>query len=188
MRHEAQREGGLRDRRGAIDAWEQGLLANLMLRQDAGWYTDNSKYRQAVKLVFEAWLSGRDKVHRPGGIVVEKQTHAGGEEKGEVSAAGTSADGWLRGLFREVAEVAGNEVAALHSKFFQDPQTFKGTFGGVDAFDAGIERQVRPGVATPKSVLCVLREASALVDLCGVSFCHQLCMDAWYVGLRARER
>ena len=187
MWHEALREGGLGARRGAIDAWEQGLLANLMLKQDAEWYTDNGKYRQAVKLIFEAWRSGRDKVRLPGVIVVEKRTHVG-EEKGKVSAAGNSAEEGVRGLFWEVEEVAGNEVAALHSKFFQDPQTFKGTFGGVDAFDAGIERQVPSGKATPKAVLCGLREASTLVDLCGVSFCHQLCMDAWYVGLRARER
>ena len=187
MRHEAQREGQLGAWRGAIDAWEQGLLANLMLNQDAGWYTDNGKYRQVVALVFNEWLSGRDKVRLPGGMVVEKQTHAGGEKKGAVSAMGISAEGGVRGISREVAEVAGNEVAALHSKFFQDPKTFKGTFGGVDAFDAGIERQVRPGKATPTSVLCGLREASTMVDVCGAAFSHQFCIDAWYAGLRERD-
>jgi len=57
MRHEAQREGQLGARRGAIDAWERGLLANRMLTQDAGWYTDNGKYEQ-VDPSFGA-LSGR---------------------------------------------------------------------------------------------------------------------------------
>ena len=139
MRHEAQREGELGARRGAIDAWGQGLLAKSMLTQDAGWYTDNGKYRQVVTLVFNEWQSGREKARLPGAIIAEKQTRAGGEEKGEVSAAGTSARGGGK-----VADVAGNDVAALHSKFFQDPTTFKGKFGGVDAFDAGIEKQVRP--------------------------------------------
>jgi hypothetical protein len=178
MRHDAQRKGKLGARRGAINAWEQGLLANLMLKQDAGWYTDNGKYRQVVKLVFEAWYSGRDKVRMPGGMVVEKQTHAGGEEQGDTSAAGSSAEKGVREPFGVVAEVAGNEVAALHSKFFQDPKTFKGTFGGVDAFDAGIERQVRPGKTTLTSVLRRLRKASTSVDLCSVAYSHQFGIGA----------
>jgi len=186
MRHDAQRKGKLGARRAAIDAWEQGLLANLMLKQDAGWYTDNGKYRQVVALLFNEWHSGREKVRVPGGMVVEKQTHAGGEEQGGVSAAGTSARVEVRGLFREVAEIAGNEVAALHSKFFQDPQTFKGTFGGVDAFDAGIERQVRPEKATPKSVHCGLRERSTLDDNVAFRFVTN-CASTRRTGSCARE-
>jgi hypothetical protein len=248
MRHDAQREGELGARRGAIDAWEKGLLANMMLTQDAGWYTDNGKYRQVVALVFKEWESGREKVRLPGGMEsagreggdvvaeqcgwcakkgvplfkclrckvdtycgkdcqraawpthkkgcsrpllpgdVEQQTHAGGEEekgeegadsaalsssfRGDAPAAGTSArEGGAEG----VREVAGNDVAALHSKFFQDA-TFggrRGTFGGVEAFDLGIEHQVRWEDVPSKSV----RE-------CSVAFCHQSCSDAWYVGIQ----
>ena len=133
MRHEAQRDGELGVRRGAIDAWEKELLANRMLTQDAGWYTDNGKYRQLVALVFGEWNKGQKEVCRGARKTVEAQPR-GGEEGKEGQAEGNAGSGAME------------DVAALHSKFFQDP-TFggrKGKFADVDAFDAGIERQVRP--------------------------------------------
>ena len=89
MRHEAQREGELGARRGAIDAWEKGLLANRMLTQDAQWYTDNGKYRQVVALVFGEWNKGQKEVCQGARKTVEAQPRGG--EGGKGGKAGESA-------------------------------------------------------------------------------------------------
>ena len=145
-------------RRGAIDAWEKRLLANRIMTQDAGWYTDNGKYRRAVTLLFQEWEKGREEVSLEAQKAVEATPPCDVEGKGGQGAASAAASGGGQGqvLHAKVSGVdegsaatedgALQDVAALHAKFFQDPnfQGRKGKFAGVDAFDAGIERQVHP--------------------------------------------
>ena len=167
MRHEAQREGELGARRAAIDAWEKELRANRMLTQDAEWYTDNGKYRQVVALVFGEWNKGQKEVCQEAKKTVEVQPRGGEEGKGgqasESAMAGGGGQGQVPQARMSVADGGSGatddgglpDVAALHAKFFQDPnfQGRKGKFADVDAFDAGIERQVRPGNCTTQ--VCV---------------------------------
>jgi hypothetical protein len=75
------------------------------------------------------------------------------EVKG-MAGSGAMADGVL------------DDVAALHSKFFQDPnfKGRKGKFAGVDGFDAGIESQVRPWAIPPLTVYLELSPRAALAS------------------------
>jgi len=200
MRHEAQREGALGARRGAIDAWERGLLENMMLTQDSGWYTDNGKYRQVVTLVFEEWEKGRDEVCQEARKAVKAQPRGveGKEGQGGDSASvggqaqaphakisvedeGTSGSGALEdGVL--------DDVAALHSKFFQDPNFTgrKGKFAGVDAFDAGIDRLVRPEEG--RTQVCVPSfERGVCLWMCSKCSLQPVLLCWWWVSISDGE-
>jgi hypothetical protein len=207
MRHEVQRAKeaeaqGAKDqeaqrakelaRRGAIDSWEKGLLADSMLTQDAGWYTDNGKYRQVVELVFGEWKKGQEGVCQGGWKAVEAQPRgavggeggqgaesaAGGEgRQGQAPHAETCVEGEGTAGSGAMEDGGRHEVAALHSKFSQDPAwERKGKFAGVDAFDAGIERQVRRNRESQhSSQWSVVWEGGGAADVQQIHFAAEQC-------------
>ena len=149
-RNEAAREGALDSELAMrLEALEAKLLAD-HCGQDAGWYNDNFKYKDAFQnLVREAVDAGtkvRDSTSLLSRSLADKSEREGGghdKVEGKPGAVGSTdgdtADGG------EVP-VSTTDVSALHSKFDQDPnfKGIRGKFGSDSLFAAGIDAVVGP--------------------------------------------
>lgn len=146
-RNEAAREGALDSELAMrLDTLEVKLVAD-HCGQDAEWYNDNFKYKDAFqKLVREAVDGGkqvRDSTSLLSRSLADKSEGGGGHDKVEGK---TAVVGMTEAATTGNVQVSTSEVSALHSKFDQDPnfKGIRGKFGSDSLFAAGIDVVVGP--------------------------------------------
>lgn len=146
-RNEAAREGALDSELAMrLNALEVKLVAD-HCGQDAEWYNDNFKYKDAFQtLVREAVDGGkqvRDSTSLLSRSLADKSEGGGGHDKVEGK---TAVVGMTEAATTGNVQVSTSEVSALHSKFDQDPnfKGIRGKFGSDSLFAAGIDVVVGP--------------------------------------------